>query len=162
MNDLKFAFRQLLENPGFTAVTVLTLALGIGANTAVFSVVNAVLLRPLPYSSPDKLVMLWTDNPSMKLGFHELPPTPPDLLEWRAQAQSFEQIAGFKVAIADLSEQGDPERLAAFRSQLTSLHRLVCCLCSADFSRRMISSQGSAESRSSATACGGVSVATRT
>lgn len=111
LNDLRYAFRMLRKNPGFTAVAVLTLALGIGANTAVFSVVNAVLLRPLPYSNPDRLVMLWTDNPSMNLGFHELPPTPPDLLDWRAQAQSFEQIAGFKVAIADLSEQGDPERV---------------------------------------------------
>jgi len=59
MNNLKFAFRQLRKNPGFTAVAVLTLALGIGANTAIFSVCDAVLLKPLPYSDPDRIVMLW-------------------------------------------------------------------------------------------------------
>ena len=111
MNDFRFAFRQLLKNPGFTAVAVLTLALGIGANTAIFSVVNAVLLKALPYQEPERIVMLWTDNPSMNLGFHELPPTPLDLLDWRNLAQSFEQIAAFKTKLGDLSEQGEPERV---------------------------------------------------
>ncbi len=111
MNDLKFAFRQLVKNPGFTAVAVLTLALGIGANTAIFSVINAVLLKALPYREPERIAMLWTDNPSLNLGFHELPPTPPDLLDWRNQAQSFEQIAAFRTRPADLSEEGDPERV---------------------------------------------------
>ena len=63
MNDLKFACRQLLKNPGFTAVAVLTLALAIGANTAIFSIVNAVLLKPLPYREQEKLLTLWERNP---------------------------------------------------------------------------------------------------
>ena len=116
MNDLKFAIRQLLKNPGFTAVAVLTLALGIGANTAIFSVVNAVLLKALPYRESDRIVMLWTDNPSLNLGFHELPPAPPDLLYWRRQARSFEQIAAFRSRPADLSEQGDPERVGGVQA----------------------------------------------
>src|SRR5437667_270164 len=116
LNDLRFAFRQLLKNPGFTAVAVLTLALGIGANTAIFSVVNAVLLKALPYREPDRIVMLWTDNPSFNLGFHELPPAPPDLLDWRSQAHSFEQIAAFRTRLADLSEQGDPERVGGVQA----------------------------------------------
>ena len=116
LNDLRFAFRQLLKNPGFTAVAVLTLALGIGANTAIFSVVNAVLLKALPYREPDRIVMLWTDNPSFNLGLHELPPAPPDLLDWRSQAHSFEQIAAFRTRLADLSEQGDPERVGGVQA----------------------------------------------
>jgi putative ABC transport system permease protein len=108
--DVRYGARMLRKNPGFTAVAVLTLALGIGANTAIFSVVNAVLLKALPYREPERLVMLWTDNPAMNLGFHELPPAPPDLLDWRSQAQSFAEIAGIRPRTADLSEQGDPER----------------------------------------------------
>ena len=81
MIDFKFAFRQLVRNPGFTAAALLTRALGIGANTAIFSVVNAVLLKALPYHEPDRMMMLWTDNPSGNLGMHELPPAPPDLLD---------------------------------------------------------------------------------
>ena len=62
MNDLRYAFSQLLKNPGFSAVAVLTLALGIGANTAIFSAVNALVLQPLPYKHPDQIVQVFSQN----------------------------------------------------------------------------------------------------
>ena len=62
LNDVRYGFRMLLKNPGFTAVVIITLALGIGANTAIFSVVNAVLLQPLPFKDQDRLVMVWERN----------------------------------------------------------------------------------------------------
>src|SRR2546425_2882675 len=87
MNDLKFALRQLLKNPGFTAVAVLTLALGIGANTAIFSVVNAVLLRPLPYPEPGRLVMLFENQ--IADGRTRIGPGAPVIQEWRSQSTTF-------------------------------------------------------------------------
>jgi putative ABC transport system permease protein len=109
--DLRFSLRMLRKSPGFTAVAVLTLALGIGANTAMFSVINGVLLRPLTFTEPDRLFMLWTDNPTWQIGFRELPPANSDLPEWRASATSFEQIAAFQSNLAELSDDGNPERV---------------------------------------------------
>src|SRR5215510_1209977 len=87
--DLRFGARIILKHRGFTAVAVLTLALGIGANTAVFSVINAVLLRALPFTEADRLVMIWETHPDIRgpIG------TYPDYLDWRAQAQSFQGMA---------------------------------------------------------------------
>jgi hypothetical protein len=113
LSDLKFAFRQLLKNPGFTIVAVVTLALGIGGNTAIFSVINAVLLKPLPYHEPDRIMMIWTDNPKYNLGFHELPPSQHDLMDWRSQANSFEQIAGVSSATVDLDRGDSSQRIGA-------------------------------------------------
>jgi predicted permease len=109
--DLRYGIRILLKNPGFTVVAVFTLALGIGANTAIFSVVNAVLIKPLSYGEPDRIVMLWSINPGLKLNL-PLSPLPVDLGEWRRQAGTFEQIAALRLKTADLSEDGDPERVA--------------------------------------------------
>ncbi len=91
MNDLKFACRQLLKNPGFSAVAVLTLALGIGANTAIFSIVNGVLLKPLPYSDPEQLVTVWERSPQR--GIEQERVSGPNYLDWRAQNSVFSEMA---------------------------------------------------------------------
>src|SRR6185295_3767877 len=91
MNDLRFALRQLLKNPGFTGVTVLTLALGIGANTAVFSVVNGVLLKPLSFREHERLVTLWESSPVQ--GLDQQAVSPPNFADWQAQSSAFEEMA---------------------------------------------------------------------
>jgi putative ABC transport system permease protein len=109
MSDLKFAFRQLLKNPGFTAVAVVTLALGIGANTAIFSVVNAVLLRPLPYPEPGQLVQLRADrsgSPSSVIGSATF-------VEVKAQSQSLARIAAYSDGEMTLTGAGPAERVVS-------------------------------------------------
>ena len=111
MNDLRFALRQLLKNPGFTAVAVLTLALGIGANTAIFSVINGVLLRPLPFKEPGQLVRLYESRP--KVSLLQGPISPPTFLDWRQQNTVFEGMAAFHGGSLNLTGGGEPERLSA-------------------------------------------------
>src|SRR5437867_11204198 len=113
MNDLRFAFRQLLKNPGFTAVAELTLALGIGANTAIFSLINAALLRALPFPEANRLTVIWADNPGLKLGMTQIPPANADIAAWRQQSQSFVGLAAFSPRTADLADGRDPERVGA-------------------------------------------------
>ena len=86
--DLRYGFRNLLRNPGFCAVAILALALGIGPNTAIFTMVNAVLLKPLPVPEPDRVVMIWATM--LKSGFDQLPVSAADYLEWKKQATSFD------------------------------------------------------------------------
>jgi putative ABC transport system permease protein len=112
MNDLRFALRQLLKNSGFTAVAVLTLALGIGANTAIFSLINAALLRALPFPDPDRLAVIWADSPG-RSGLEHLPPANADVAAWREKSESFARLAAFSPRSADLVDGGDPERLGA-------------------------------------------------
>ncbi len=108
--DLKYGARQLARNPGFTAVAVFTLALGIGATTSVFSVVNAVLLRPLPYQEPDRIVTLWQDN--QKLGAPE-EVSPANFLDWQQRSRSFEAMALIQPYGLDYAGDGEPESLRA-------------------------------------------------
>ena len=109
--DVRYGLRTLRRQTSFTLVAMLTLALGVGANTAIFSVVYGVILRPLPFPEPERLLMMWTNNPSYQLGFNEFPASNSDLHEWRANATSFEQIAAFQNTLTDLSDHGDPERV---------------------------------------------------
>src|SRR5918911_955412 len=107
MQDIRYGFRMLFKKPVFTGVAVLALALGVGANTAIFSVVNAVLLRPLPYAEPDRLVIMWEKGPTQDTSVSY-----PNFLDWRAQNQAFEQITGFRRESFNLVGAGEPERLA--------------------------------------------------
>src|SRR6266508_3004818 len=106
MNDLKFAFRQLLKNPGFTAVAVLTVALGIGANTAIFSVVNGVLLRPLPYKEPQRLVRVYTEFPGMNLRKFRI--SAPEFLDIQREAKSWESIGAWSPGVVNVSSTSEP------------------------------------------------------
>src|SRR5215475_13475382 len=93
IQDLRYGARMLLKKPGFTLIAVATLALGIGANTAIFSVVNAVLLRPLPYAEPGRLVALWETN-TRRLETRDSI-SYPNFFDWRAQSKSFERMASY-------------------------------------------------------------------
>ena len=107
--DLRYGLRMLARNPGFTIVAVIALALGIGANSAIFSVVNTVLLRPLPYKNPERLVMVWEEN--SKQGFPHDTPAAANYVDWRDQNHVFESIAAMTDGIFNLTGVGDPERI---------------------------------------------------
>ncbi len=118
LQDLRYGARMLLKQPSITLIAVLTLALGIGANTAIFSVVNAVLLRPLPYDGPQQLAMVWQTNQEAlgKLGIQRLPVTYADFYDWRDQNNVFEAIAALDPRQFNLTGQGEPEKLNGVRT----------------------------------------------
>ncbi|HEX8141077.1 MAG TPA: ABC transporter permease [Pyrinomonadaceae bacterium] len=109
--DIQFGVRMLIKNPGFTLISVLALALGIGANTAIFSVVNAVLLRPLPYKDPDRLVNVFRTQPPIMRG----PISRPDFLEWQAQQKVFQDIAAYYFETFNLTGIDEAERVVGTR-----------------------------------------------
>jgi putative ABC transport system permease protein len=111
LNDFRFAFRQLRKSPGFTLAAVLTLALGIGANTTMFTVVNAVLLRPLPYPQPDRLVGILeaTRQQSPSVVAY------PDFLDWQQQTNVFAEMAAYQLAAFNLTGADEPERVRGMR-----------------------------------------------
>jgi putative ABC transport system permease protein len=112
--DLRYGLRALLRNPGFSGVAILALALGIGPNTAIFTMVNAVLLKPLPVPDPHRVVMIW--GTMLKSGFDQLPVSGADYVDWKKQATSFDEMAA-AFAIPEyglnVSGAGEPERVPA-------------------------------------------------
>ena len=112
--DLRYGLRVLRKNPGFTLIAVITLALGIGANTAIFSVVDAVLLRPLPYKDSDRLVFLWSENP--KQNVRDITSSYANVSDWKNQNRSFEDLAVFDPTSVTLTGTDDPEQIDSVRA----------------------------------------------
>lgn len=109
IQDLRFGLRQLIKNPIFTFIAVLTLALGIGANTAVFSVINGILFKTLPYQDPDRITFVWSSN--TKAGFPQVSVIPINYVNWEKNNKSFEYIAARRNANFNLVEGEEPERI---------------------------------------------------
>src|SRR5262249_55946591 len=107
--DLRYGVRMLLQKPGFTLVALIALALGIGASTAIFSIVNGILLRPLPYRNSNRIVMVWMDN--HRLGLDQDWHSYPNYVDYRDQNQAFEQIAAFNDRTFNVTGAADPERV---------------------------------------------------
>src|SRR5436853_3933950 len=122
LQDVRYAVRMLRKRPGFSLVVIFTLALGIGANTAIFSVVNAVLLKPLPYREPEKLVVLWAKNE--KLSLTQQPISYPNIVDWKAQNQVFEHLAAIRVESFSLTDRDEPERVSGLRVSANALSLL--------------------------------------
>jgi MacB-like periplasmic core domain len=120
LHDLRYAFRVLARNPGFTLIAILTLALGIGANTAIFSVVNAVLLRPLPFRDPARLVIVAEKSP-----YPVISTSYQNWMDWRDQNHSFESLEASRGTTLTLTGAGEPERLNA-RMATAGLFPLLC------------------------------------
>jgi hypothetical protein len=106
LQDLRFAFRTWWKSPTFAALAILALALGIGVNSAIFSVVNAVVLQPLPFAEPDRLCVIHTSRPGglMRYGFVD----DPEFLQIQKQNKAFEHVAGFSGGLTSLTGIGEP------------------------------------------------------
>jgi putative ABC transport system permease protein len=112
LKDIRYGIRGLVKRPGFTVIALITLALGIGANTAIFSVINAVLLRPLQFKDPEQLAIIWED--AAFAGFPQNTPAPANYFDWKNQNQSFSDMAACAEASFNITGDGEPERVMAF------------------------------------------------
>src|SRR5271168_2893961 len=111
LQDIRYGIRRLAKSPGFTVVTVLTLALCIGANTAIFSAVNAILIRPLPYQDSSRLVSIWTRSPFFD--FSRMGSSIPDFRDIQSQSAKLSQISAYRFLTVNLTGQGAPQELSA-------------------------------------------------
>src|SRR5688572_18071194 len=109
--DLRYGARMLMKQPGFTLIAVITIALGTGANTAIFSLVNAVLLKPLPFAEPEQLTMVWEDQSS--IGFPRAEAAPANFVDWKAQQSVFADMAALTFRSFNLTGDGEAERIMA-------------------------------------------------
>jgi putative ABC transport system permease protein len=110
--DIRYALRLLRKNPGFAAVAVLTLAIGIGANTAIFSITDAVLLRPLPYPDANRLIRIWQSEPQMGEG--HLGAAPPEFAAYRDHTRAYSNLAGYQPESFDLTSDREPEHISGY------------------------------------------------
>ena len=115
LRDVRYAGRSLRKSPGFAAAVIITLALGIGVNTAIFSVVHAVLLKPLPYSHPDEIYSVEVVTPARRSQFSSLPVTAQTYLEWRKADTAFAEMTALRPWECNLTGDGEPERLGGAR-----------------------------------------------
>jgi len=137
IQDIKFCTRVLIKNPGFTAVAVLTLMLGIGATTGIFSVVNAVLLRPLPYAHPEQLVRVYSEFPTFPNGgLHRFWTSAPEFLELARTTRSWQSLDAWRTGGANLAGAAQPVRVTATFVSGGLLARWGSLRCKAGSSRR--------------------------
>src|SRR4029079_1322232 len=113
LNDIRYAVRNLIKRPGFTSIAVVTLALGIGANSSIFSAINALLLKPLPFANEDRVMTIWDRNPIRGMEHNEV--TMANYLDWKAQNRSFEKLALYSWWSTNLTGLDTPERLQGFQ-----------------------------------------------
>ena len=110
MTELRQTIRSLLRTPGFTAVVLATLGIAIGANSAIFSVLNGVVLKPLPYTDADRLVMVWETNPAQ--GLNQEPTSAATFVDWRERSSAFESMAAYDYRGFTLSVDDVPVRIS--------------------------------------------------
>jgi putative ABC transport system permease protein len=122
LHDIRYAGRMIARRPGLVVVIVLTLALGIGANTAIFSLVNTVLLRRLPYPNPDRLVRIWEQQPERNVDARPVPPA--NFFDWKVRATSFEDVAWSGDLVAALTGDAEPESVIGYRFSANMLNVL--------------------------------------